>query len=269
MLRRVASAVVLIPVALAAVVFSPPYVYLALLGAIGSACLFEYFRLVRSLGLSARPWFGYAGFWMLMAGFQIPRIPAAALGASLVLAAFLVAMLRTDPVRDRLLGLMADLLGIFYLALCLYPAFALRFAFGENAGMKWTVMVLAVTWAGDTAALLAGRRFGRTPLAPRLSPGKTRVGAVAGLLFGLIAALLLRHFLFRDLPAAHVAAAAILTGVFGQLGDLAESMLKRAAEVKESSTLIPGHGGVLDRIDSLLFAFPVLYIYLLLIRPEI
>jgi phosphatidate cytidylyltransferase len=95
------------------------------------------------------------------------------------------------------------------------------------------------------------------------------VGAVAGLLFGLIAALLLRHFLFRDLPAAHVAAAAILTGVFGQLGDLAESMLKRAAEVKESSTLIPGHGGVLDRIDSLLFAFPVLYIYLLLIRPEI
>ena len=76
-------------------------------------------------------------------------------------------------------------------------------------------------------------------------------------------AAVLQHFLFPDLPLRHVLIASVLLGIFGQLGDLAESMLKRAAEIKDSSQLIPGHGGVLDRMDSLLFAFPVMYFYLL------
>jgi phosphatidate cytidylyltransferase len=82
---------------------------------------------------------------------------------------------------------------------------------------------------------------------------------------GLAVAAALQYFFFQDLPLRHVVAASILLGIFGQLGDLAESMMKRAAEIKDSSQLIPGHGGVLDRMDSLLFAFPVLYFYLLLL----
>jgi len=98
-----------------------------------------------------------------------------------------------------------------------------------------------------------------------LSPKKTKEGALAGLLAGIAIALALRHFFFTDLPLLHVISASVLLGVLGQLGDLAESMLKRAADIKDSSNFIPGHGGVLDRMDSLLFSFPVLYVYLLLI----
>jgi len=175
---------------------------------------------------------------------------------------FLGAMRQQDPLRDRTFSLMAGMLGVIYPALFLFPAHMVRFDFGEDAGIRWFMIILAVTWAGDTAALFIGRRFGKTQFAPRISPKKTNEGAIGGLLSSVLAALLLNRLLFKDLPGIHVFAVAVLTGVFGQFGDLAESMLKRGAEVKDSSRLIPGHGGVLDRIDSLLFAFPVAYIYL-------
>jgi phosphatidate cytidylyltransferase len=158
---------------------------------------------------------------------------------------------------------MSEMFGIFYLVLFLYPALPVRYDFGDKTGLHWFLLLLAVIWTGDTAALAVGKKFGRTRFAPVLSPKKTNEGAIAGLLGGIAAAALLQHFLFPDLPLRHVLISAVLLGFFGQLGDLAESMLKRAAETKDSSQLIPGHGGVLDRMDSLLFAFPVLYIYML------
>lgn len=263
MLLRIVSALVLAPLIIVIVLYAPPNYYLATLGIVGSFCLKEYFQLMQKLGLRGQPWFGYAGFWILLVGFRAAWLPATVLSAGLLVAAFLAAMWRKDPIRDRVLGLMVNLLGIFYLALCLNSAFAVRFNNGSaQIGREWTVTLLAIIWSGDSAAFLAGKSFGRTAFAPRLSPKKTNEGAVAGLLAGLLVAVLLRRFLFTDLPLRHIIVASLLVGVFGQLGDLAESMLKRAADVKESSNLIPGHGGMLDRIDSLLFAFPILYLYL-------
>ncbi len=129
-------------------------------------------------------------------------------------------------------------------------------------------MVLAIIWLGDTFALFVGKKFGRTRFASQISPKKTNEGAIGGLAAGVLGAVLLQIFLFQGLPLLHVIGLSVLLGIFGQLGDLAESLLKRAAEIKDSSNLIPGHGGVLDRLDSLLFAFPVTYLYLLfLYRP--
>ena len=157
---------------------------------------------------------------------------------------------------------MAETLGVFYFALFLYPMFAVRFEFGNTTGIHWTILLLVVIWANDSAALAVGKKLGRTRFSPQLSPKKTNEGAAGGLAAGVVAAVLIQHFLFTDLQVVHVVAISVLGGFFGQLGDLAESLLKRAAEVKDSSQLIPGHGGALDRVDSLLFAFPVLYIYL-------
>ncbi len=262
MLLRIVSALVLIPVTVAIVYLAPPPVYLLALGLIGSLCLHEYFQIMGRIAWHGQPWFGYIGFWILLIGFWEQHVPPALLGAGLVMAAFLAAMARRDTIRERVQGLMVNLLGVFYLGTCLYAAIAVRFGFGARAGLEWTLILLAVIWAGDTAALFAGRRFGRTSFARYLSPKKTNEGAVAGLVAGVLAGVLLRQLLFHDLPFRHVVMASMLMGIFGQLGDLAESMLKRAGEVKESSHMIPGHGGVLDRIDSLLFAFPVLYLYL-------
>ncbi len=261
---RILSALVLVPAVLAGIVYATPWPFLVALAAIGTLCLQEYFSLTRAVGLRTQPAFGYAALWILMVGLHGKWIPAEALISGLVIAAFLAALWRPEPLHDRALGLMGNLLGVFYPGILLYSALPLRFGFGEKQGLHWFVILLGVIWAGDSLALFVGRKFGRTPFAPKISPKKTNEGAVGGLLGGIFCAILLQRLLFADLPLGHVVAVSVLAGVFGQLGDLAESMLKRAAEVKDSSHMIPGHGGVLDRLDSLLFAVPVTYLYLLL-----
>lgn len=265
MLARVLSALVLIPLVLALLFWASSGWLFAAVGLIGTLGLYEYFRLIRSMGLEPQPWFGYAGFWFLLAGLYSGRIAAPVLLSGLLLAAFPAALARRIPLRDRVLGTMADLFGIFYLVFCLYPALPIRFGFGNRIGLEWLVILLSVVWAGDIAALFVGKRLGRTRLAPVVSPKKTNEGSAAGLAAGLAVALALHWVFFPDLPAIHVVAVSLLAGAFGQLGDLGESLLKRSAQVKDSSHIIPGHGGILDRIDSLLFALPVLYIYLSLL----
>jgi phosphatidate cytidylyltransferase len=126
-----------------------------------------------------------------------------------------------------------------------------------------TVLVFfASIWLCDSAAYFAGRAFGRHKLFERVSPNKTWEGAVAGLLFAVAAFVLGKVLLLPYLTIAQAATCGGIVGVFGQLGDLSESLLKRDAGVKDSSRLIPGHGGILDRFDSILYASPLLYFYL-------
>lgn len=132
-------------------------------------------------------------------------------------------------------------------------------------GLEWLCLVLAAVWLGDTGAFFVGSKFGKHKLAPIVSPGKTWEGAAGGLVSSMLAggalALVVRLAFGHDFPFWHALPAAALAGLFGQLGDLAESMLKRGAGVKDSGNLFPGHGGMLDRLDSLLFAFPAVYFY--------
>jgi len=259
----------MIPAAILVVIYATPPYFLIGIGILGTACLYEYYGLLRSMKLQVQPVFGYLAFWILLIAFHQGRFPATIVLSLVMLAGFLSAMWRTrQPVRERASALMSELFGILYLALFLYPAVPVRYGFGEKTGLHWFLILLAVIWMGDTAALVAGKTFGKSRFAPVLSPKKTKEGAIAGLIGGCAVAAAMQHFLFPDLPFHHVLIAAVLLGFFGQLGDLAESMLKRAAEIKDSSQLIPGHGGVLDRMDSLLFAFPVLYFYLLQIYQK-
>jgi phosphatidate cytidylyltransferase len=122
------------------------------------------------------------------------------------------------------------------------------------------LFALGVTWCGESAAFFVGRRFGRHPLAPRVSPGKTVEGALAQLIATSAAALAGAPLVALSLGEAAVIG--LVLGALGQLGDLGESFLKRSAGAKDAGRLIPGHGGVLDRLDSLLFNVPALYYWL-------
>jgi phosphatidate cytidylyltransferase len=262
-MARILSALVLIPLAILIVVFASPVYYLVGIGLIGTACLYEYFGLMRSMEIRVQPVFGLLAFWVLLIAFHQGKYPATILLALVMLAGFLSAMWRQQTVRERALAFMAELAGVFYLVLFLYPAIPLRYEFGNKVGLQWTLLMLLVIWAGDTFALIIGKKLGKHPFAPILSPKKTNEGAIGGLLGGVLVAAIAQHFFLTELPLRHALIASILLGIFGQLGDLAESMLKRAAAIKDSSHIIPGHGGVLDRMDSLLFSIPVLYFYLL------
>jgi phosphatidate cytidylyltransferase len=265
-MTRILSALILIPLSILIVIYAPPALLLIAIGITGTLCLYEYFGLIRSMQIGIRPIFGYAAFWFLFVALRYSKVPGEVLIALVLIAAFLSALWRyRQPMRDRALALMAELLGILYLALFLYPTVPMRFDFGDKVGLHWFLFLLIVVWTNDTAAFAIGKTLGKRLLAPALSPKKTWEGAIGGLLAGIGIAAAIHSFLFPELPIGPSLIASTLIGIFGQLGDLAESMLKRAAAIKDSSHLIPGHGGVLDRMDSLLFAIPVLYFYLLLL----
>ena len=123
---------------------------------------------------------------------------------------------------------------------------------------------LGLNWAGDIGAYYIGKRFGRHKLAPQVSPNKSWEGSIASVITSmLIAGAYLRYFI-PSVPISHVAGLTALANIAGQLGDLAESAMKRGADLKDSGSILPGHGGFLDRVDSTLFALPVVYAYLLL-----
>jgi phosphatidate cytidylyltransferase len=128
------------------------------------------------------------------------------------------------------------------------------------------LLLLAIIMAADTLAFFFGHAFGRHRLAPDVSPGKTVEGALAGVLGGVLGALAVRHYGLPQVPLAHALALGACVAGMGIVGDLDESLLKRWAGVKDSGRLFPGHGGALDRLDSLLFGGPILYYYFLLVH---
>jgi len=131
-------------------------------------------------------------------------------------------------------------------------------------GSLWVYFLLFIIFAGDVGAFYVGTYFGRHKLAPGISPKKTMEGAAGGLLVNLVVGLLFKMFFLSDLPFGMTAGFILIAGVAGQVGDLFESELKRVADIKDSGAILPGHGGMLDRIDALLFAAPVTYFFHLL-----
>ena len=130
---------------------------------------------------------------------------------------------------------------------------------------QWILLLILSIWACDSAAMIIGSYFGRRKLMPRISPNKSIEGTVAGFLFGILAAYICHIWFIDDLSPLHSMAIGAIGGSFGQYGDLFESMLKRDAGVKDSSNLIPGHGGMMDRFDSLTISAPIMYLYLVYI----
>ena len=136
--------------------------------------------------------------------------------------------------------------------------------FGTLAGAKLIILVFCLLWVNDIFAYLTGKLLGKHKLFPRISPGKTIEGSIGGLVFTLVSLIIFCHY-SGWFPIPHAIGLAIIAVVFGTLGDLCESMLKRQAGVKDSGKLIPGHGGILDRFDSIMFSVPFIFVYLLLL----
>ena len=189
--------------------------------------------------------------WLVMAG------PLWLFGAIIVLLGALTAAL-----WQQRLGQMewqpavVTVFGILYVNWLLGYAFWLR---DLESGKEWVLLLVWVTWLGETAAYLVGSAAGRHRLAPMVSPKKTVEGAVAQLVVSVLAAVIAQMWFFPALGLAGAALVGLALGVSGQIGDLVESALKRSVGTKDTGSIIPGHGGVLDRIDSLLFNTPVLF----------
>ncbi|RWX44573.1 phosphatidate cytidylyltransferase [Candidatus Electrothrix aarhusensis] len=160
---------------------------------------------------------------------------------------------------DPLAFLIHSGFAVFYIALCSSFLVLLRFL---PAGNSWLLVLTAITAGSDTGAYYSGRAFGKKKLCPSISPAKTINGAIGGVLVAVLAATLIGVFFLPDVGMVQLALAAALLAVVGIAGDLAESIIKRGTGIKDSGTLLGGHGGLLDRIDSLLLTAPLLYLLL-------
>jgi phosphatidate cytidylyltransferase len=176
---------------------------------------------------------------------------------------FLFYLIAYSHIPDLSRDLMVNVLALLYIPLLLGHFVWLRYL---SDGQWWVFWLLMVIMAGDTGAFYVGRTWGKTKLYPEVSPGKTWAGVVGGIAAAVIVGLALGRWALPGVSLAALAWLALLLAVVGLLGDLFESMLKRQAQVKDASEILPGHGGMLDRLDSLLFTAPlVVYIRLFLI----
>ena len=160
-----------------------------------------------------------------------------------------------EALRTHFQELMYSVFGLLYLAVL--PLFLLPLREGSN-GVHWTLLFFFIVWAGDSGAYFAGRKYGRTPLYRHISPKKTREGALGGMVAGFCVTLLYKVLLFRSLPWFGVIFIPALIGAVAPVGDLAESFLKRAFDKKDSGSILPGHGGFLDRFDGVVFSLPIM-----------
>jgi len=267
MKSRILTALILIPPVVYLIGWSPEWLFLLALLATIERALYEYFLISRQAGFKSFPAVGYvAGAAICLVQATVVRKTADLSLVILVLVIVLTlsfALRWTADLRQYLGAAATTILGVLYVAFALSWLVPLRFS-EPLRGQKLIFLLFLVIWADDICAFFVGRLFGRHPLAPRISPKKTVEGAIAGLGGSLLVAWAFAHWIW---PAADLKVVILLAGLIaiaGQVGDLVESALKRGADLKDSGAILPGHGGLLDRIDSLLFGAPVLWVALAL-----
>lgn len=260
---RLASAAVGIPLLAAAVWFGNPW-FAILLSVIALAAGWEFLDLARRA--EARPLrllglLGVLAFTLNGLGIGGTDYTGPLLSAAVVVSLLLV--LWRGRAEGAAMGWAWTLAGILYVGWTLGHAARLEM---RPDGPRWLLFLLLTTFSVDSAAFLVGRALGRRRLAPAISPGKTWEGAWAGLLAGLAVAPVLGAILGLPLPLLEGLGLGAGVGVLAQLGDLAESLLKRSAGVKDAGRLVPGHGGVLDRYDSIVIPLLLVYYYVILAK---
>jgi phosphatidate cytidylyltransferase len=266
-MKRVLTALVLIPVVLVVVFLGKPWLVTLFTAAAAALAAWEYLGLATASGARPPRIVVVVAIGALFAGnYQYPDLTAYAFGALSL--GLLVYCTFRSPIERVMTDASASVFCLFYIGLTLLALPALR---EYPNGPTLVTFLLCVVWAGDIVALYVGRSLGRHKLAPRISPNKTWEGAAGSMLGSLAAAgglMALEHLLTVRFDSVKLSfpdevwywlVMAVVVNIAAQVGDLAESALKRSAGVKDSGTLLPGHGGILDRIDALLLAAPVLW----------
>ncbi len=261
--QRILTALFAAPVLAAAIFWGGAGLFSCIVLLMSAGCLYEYYRAVFQGGTAVAACGIVAGLLPVAslvawhdATFVLPAL-------YLVFLASIIFFLLTYSMWENCLQSWAlFVLGSLYIGICALHLILVR---RLDNGVAWTMFLAVVIFSGDSGAYYIGRAMGRKKLCPSISGGKTVAGAVGGLLLNIFAGLVMWFVMLRQVDPRFIVPLVLLLGVTGQFGDLAESVIKRAAGVKDSGHVLPGHGGLFDRVDALLLAAPMLYWILVLV----
>lgn len=262
--RRVIVSLIGIPlIVLVCIVGKIPFLIFVL--GIGLVSFHEFTKMVRNKHSFPNLLIGWLTVGIIILNEYSPFINLHILILLTVSILLLIELFRNKESAISNLG--STLLGIFYIGFFSAAILNVREFYNEsvftyNQGGYLIISILASIWICDSAAYFIGSAYGKNKLMPRVSPNKSWEGAVAGFVFSIIGMVAAHSIILDFIELRNVIVIGIIVGTFGQLGDLIESLIKRDARVKDSSNILPGHGGILDRFDSLLFSAPVVYLYL-------
>lgn len=274
MKTRLLTAAIALPIIIASIVL-PAYfpetvwLFVAIAGFALAAGLFEFYSLTKKLELKADAAIGYLGAAALFIGFvfdapaKAPDLLIATVGV-VVIAVLISQTFRFQKDFTKMLtGIGVTLVGVFYVAFLGGFLVSTRLGFETSANLSTHLLAFffLVIFGSDAGAYFAGRALGKHKLAQAISPGKTVEGLVGGIVAAAAFAALATWWFFPELPYQWSIPLAIVLAVVGVLGDLCESAMKRGSKTKDAASILPGHGGLLDRLDSLLFGAPILYYF--------
>ena len=265
--RRLYSALVFIPLLYVGIRYSPPWLFSLLISVVALFALWEFLSLyfAGTDSILTKVLSCCAAILLLLAMHK--GLPQIVLLGLLGTVAILMAGFFISPVKakQKLPRWLAYLFGVFYVGLLLGYFSLLR---NLEHGVALVFFVIIVTWLSDTGGFFVGKTLGRHPLAPTLSPKKTIEGLLGGVVFSVAGAIICQVTFIPFFSLFQCGMLGIGLALLGALGDLAESAIKRSVHVKDSGTIIPGHGGALDRVDSLLFTGPAMYYYVMFALPS-
>ncbi len=265
--RRLYSALVFIPLLYVGIQYSPPWLFLLLIGAVALFGLWEFLSLYfanTSSALLKSLSCVITALLLLGMHHTLPQVVLIGLLGivSMIMAGFFIS---PAHMKQRLPGWAAYIFAILYVGLLLGHYALLR---NLEHGVALVFFVIIVTWLSDTGGFFIGKALGKHPLSPTLSPKKTIEGLLGGVVFSVIGAIISQFTFVPFFSLGQCVMLGMGLALLGAVGDLAESAIKRSVNVKDSGTIIPGHGGILDRVDSLLFTGPAMYYYVMFSLPS-
>ena len=275
MKTRLLTALIALPILILSIIlpyFLPQYppanwLFVAIAAFAFVAGLFEFYTITKKLELKADASIAYLGASALFVAFVFDAPAKSPDLLLLTFVLFLILVLATQMFRFQadfskmLTGVSVTVFGVFYVVFLGGFLVSTRVGFDAILSTKLLLFFFFVNFGADAGAYFVGKQFGKHKLAPKISPGKTWEGLVGGIVFSAALAALVSYSFFPELPFRFSIPLGVVMAIFGVTGDLAESAIKRGADIKDAASILPGHGGLLDRLDSLLFNAPILYYF--------